>query len=649
MVKAIKDDVWDEINKLIDGGIEKLSPEAKTFHPEHAEYGMFTESEAKQLNKIVDLVKNYLNRKAIKDDVWDEINKLIDGGIEKLSPEAKTFHPEHAEYGMFTESEAKQLNKIVDLVKNYRNLKAPSRPLCLAIFGAPGSGKSFLVNKFPELLKKQGGKSKLASLKEINLSQLSSVDLLGEALYKARKDSESEDKVPFIFFDEFDSKLDSAPWGWLRWFLAPMQDGVFIYKDKKEELKEGVYVFAGGTTCSFKDFGRSDPEAFSLAKGPDFISRLRGYLDLPGINAKQKQEYRRAALLNVFMRKYNVSIKEPLRRALINVGRYKHGARSMEALIELMPPKKEPVEFYDIEDHPLLGMHVDRGPLDPKVIGGYIGLSGRDSENKDVREALYDSLFCEGAVLAVGSKFHSGGLPEELKDYIKKFPNRLEPDGKRLAVFVTPPKSEPPDEREDCIEVQKISEVGTEELRSKLPELSDEKRKDWKDALELFRMRYQLALLSVAQIAVGGSFPIPKKNAYVGYPGVVEELMLALLMKHPVYIVGYFNGGSKWAGVLLGLGRSWMGRPPGFDHDRLPIPRELEEDWLFRPPPFRDLPLTRDELVEFFESRALGGPGWVNNGLSAEENRELFDCDKPKRIASLVQSGLLAYFSQRMT
>jgi hypothetical protein len=56
--------------------------------------------------------------------------------------------------------------------------------------------------------------------------------------------------------------------------------------------------------------------------------------------------------------------------ALLHVGRYKHGARSIEALIELMPRKEIPLSIADIRDHPLLGMHVDRGPLDPSVIGG---------------------------------------------------------------------------------------------------------------------------------------------------------------------------------------------------------------------------------------------------------------------------------------
>ncbi len=32
-------------------------------------------------------------------------------------------------------------------------------------------------------------------------------------------------RIPLVFWDEFDTSLDGRPLGWLRYFLAPMQDG----------------------------------------------------------------------------------------------------------------------------------------------------------------------------------------------------------------------------------------------------------------------------------------------------------------------------------------------------------------------------------------------------------------------------------------
>src|SRR5262249_6660558 len=215
-------------------------------------------------------------------------------------------------------------------------------------------------------------------LVEINLTQVAGVENLASAVLRA-KDDQGE-RASFVFFDEFDAKRDGAPWGWLSWFLAPMQDGIFFRGGERHELKKGVYIFAGGTADCFEDFGKTDRAAFSFAKGPDFISRLRGYLNVPGVNADHERECRRALVLRYQLADHKKTVDDTLLMALLHVGRYKHGARSIEALIELMPSRggDKPVSIADIRDHPLLRMHVDRGPLDPSVINGCIGLSGSD-------------------------------------------------------------------------------------------------------------------------------------------------------------------------------------------------------------------------------------------------------------------------------
>jgi hypothetical protein len=120
--------------------------------------------------------------------------------------------------------------------------------------------------------------------------------------------------------------------------------------------------------------------------------------------------------------------------------------------------------------------------------------------------------------------------------------------------------------------------------------------------------------------------------------------MLAIALSCPVYICGAFGGGAAWAGGLLGLGRKWTGLVSGFDYDRLVIPTQYTT--LFRPPPLADLPLTRADLIAFFQQHALGGPHWVNNGLSTEENRSLFETKDKVEIATLVRRGLRMHFSR---
>jgi hypothetical protein len=338
------------------------------------------------------------------------------------------------------------------------------------------------------------------------------------------------------------------------------------------------------------------------------------------------------------------TVDDTLLMALLHVGRYKHGARSMEALIELMPctDGDKPVSIADIRDHPLLGMHVDRGPLDPSVINGCIGLSGSDFQRGfgDEWNAVCMALFRDGASLAFGGWAEHEGLTQQLERVVTVLPERLEPAGRRWIVLTRTGEDQREDER---IELLVPPPVEPKDLSAPLNPVDRERLKQ---SLELFRSRHQLALRTVARFAIGGRLESPQTPKTKRYPGVPEELMLAIALKCPVYICGAFGGGAQWAGVLLGLGRKWMGHLPGFDYDRLTIPAQCTN--LFRPPPFTDLPLTRTDLIEFFQKHALGGPHWVDNGLSAEDNRRLFETKDKEQIVTLVLRGLRTYFSRVM-
>jgi hypothetical protein len=87
---------------------------------------------------------------------------------------------------------------------------------------------------------------------------------------------------------------------------------------------------------------------FRDAKGPDFVSRLRGYVNIMGPNRAGDDDdffiIRRALLLrSLLMRKApqifdgqgNVRIDPAVLRGFLKVPSYKHGSRSMEAIIEM--------------------------------------------------------------------------------------------------------------------------------------------------------------------------------------------------------------------------------------------------------------------------------------------------------------------------
>jgi len=273
-------------------------------------------------------------------------------------------------------NEIESYQSIKNLMQEYIHNKQPSRPLSIAVFGPPGSGKSFGVTQLarsiaPELIEKI----------EFNLSQFEGPDDLTAAFHKVR-DAVLEGSVPLVFFDEFDAEFHGRL-GWLKYFLAPMQDGLFKDGEMMHPIGKSIFVFAGGTSRSFchfcceEDDGNSTGHTrlieFRDAKGTDFVSRLRGYVDVMGPNPAGEYDHyfmiRRAILLrsllqrnagNIFDQSGTARIDKGVLRALIKVPEYKHGARSMEAVINMsMLEGKRYYEQASLPSREQLKLHVD--------------------------------------------------------------------------------------------------------------------------------------------------------------------------------------------------------------------------------------------------------------------------------------------------
>ena len=86
------------------------------------------------------------------------MTKLNEGEILKLArnivrkgPQAEYLDPigarKYGKFWAFTSDEFTQLDAFKEQIINYLNLSEHKKPLCLAVFGPPGSGKSFAVKE----------------------------------------------------------------------------------------------------------------------------------------------------------------------------------------------------------------------------------------------------------------------------------------------------------------------------------------------------------------------------------------------------------------------------------------------------------------------------------------------------------------------
>jgi ATPase family associated with various cellular activities (AAA) len=268
-------------------------------------------------------------------------------------------------------SEMESLRTLERLLTNYRNDRKATKPLSIAAFGQPGSGKSFGVKQLANSLFDD------SVLLEFNLSQFTDAAAL-HGLFHQIRDAVLYGKLPIVFWDEFDSR----ELYWLQYLLAPMQDGTFQEGQITHPIGKCIFVFAGGTRYRFEDFG--DPPAtmtdererqtwkddFAAKKGPDFKSRLAGYINVLGPNRNDSvavdltYPVRRALLLRVQLGlkpSEALNIDHGLLEAFLRIEKYYHGARSLEKIAEQVRHSSRHGIFTrsDVPPAQQLALHVD--------------------------------------------------------------------------------------------------------------------------------------------------------------------------------------------------------------------------------------------------------------------------------------------------
>ncbi len=323
------------------------------------------------------------------------------------------------------------LHHLKSLITEYLQNRS-NQPLSIAVFGPPGSGKSFNIKQLAKALDLPDYEVKDITF---NLSQFNedSPNDLYQAFHAVR-DISLSGKTPLVFWDEFDSK-DLA---WLRYFLAPMQDGEFQEGQLTHNIGKSIFVFAGGTCSCMEEF-EERAQLAKAAKGPDFLSRIKGFLnvmgpnplipycggdsDVQGSTAVSHQtssskntdpEYiiRRAILINSLLQiGYRqlfkdgiLQIDDGVLNAFLLVPRYKHGTRSLETVFKTSQLfGKTKYHRSDLPPESQLNLHVDGQQFFELVTQEPVNLDGGEAFYHLVNEITFDEQIVEKMAVGIHS------------------------------------------------------------------------------------------------------------------------------------------------------------------------------------------------------------------------------------------------------
>ena len=291
-----------------------------------------------------------------------------------------------------------------------------------------------------------------------------------------------------------------------------------------------------------------------------------------------------------------------------------------------------------------------------KKIGEKLLLSGKRigisiSDNADLLKLGYSSmhlqdagiefaryLLVHGAKLIYGGDLRKDGFTSLFSELSKLYTTKETSDQFHFKNYFAWPiylkllKSNELDYRQNKVEIEKVplppGIVNIDPAKAIAWE-TNENKSVW--AKSVFYMREVMNEDCAAKIFLGGTV----QNYKGKYPGIIEEAYLALVKNIPVYFIGAYGGATKNIINLL-LNQKANALTEDFQFKDI----AYEEFYKFWNQNEKDQ-IDYKQLSDFFISYGLNKI-CINNGLSEEENKRLFNTNNLAEMIYLVLKGLTA-------
>lgn len=261
-----------------------------------------------------------------------------------------------------------------------------------------------------------------------------------------------------------------------------------------------------------------------------------------------------------------------------------------------------------------------------------LGLNNLHVQDLMVEIARY--LLVEGAKLLYGGDIRyrtDFNFVEILTDLVRNHNQEYEKDNQRIINYVAHYLQKQYSSRiqADLVDVAKFTFI--EPLKINFIEPKNDLYDRYVKALDLSKMRRQMNDDLNIRIVLGG-----KKVGYQGsYPGVLEEVMLAMNTSKKVYLLGAYGGITKEIiKCLLGIGSEVITKEyqsqfndygEFYDYyNKMSCDSDYEQ-------------IDYESVTEMLNSKGIYG---LNNGLSKEENNILFSSSNTMQIISLILKGI---------